>query len=149
MKKRNDFEEFLEKLEETLKDIMDEIDIPEKKPINLLVSVNIIPVLANDPEDIVVRHKNRTQVDILETEKNIHVVIGLGKIEPRDIKLTCSGKALEITVNNREKTVNELIKLPASVNKTGIKTTYSAGILELVFNKTKRVRKSRNSQQSF
>jgi HSP20 family molecular chaperone IbpA len=149
MRKRNDFEEFLEKLEETLKDIMDEVDIPDKKPINLLVSVNITPVLANKPEDIVVRRKNRTPVDILETEKNIHVIIGLGGIEPRDIKLTCSGKALEITVNNLEKTVNEMIELPASVNKTGIKTTYSDGILELVFNKTKRVRKSKSSQQSF
>jgi len=149
MKKRNDFEEFLEKLEETLKDIMDEIDIPEKKSINLLVSVNIIPVLANNPGDIVVRYKNRTPVDILETEKNIHVIIGLGGIEPRDIKLTCSGKSLEITINNREKTVNELIELPAAVNKTGIRTTYSNGILELVLIKTKRVRKSRKSQQSF
>ena len=44
MKKRNDFEEFLEKLEETLNNIMDEIDIPEKKPVNISVSVNIMPV---------------------------------------------------------------------------------------------------------
>jgi HSP20 family molecular chaperone IbpA len=149
MKKRNDFEEFLEKLEETLNDIMDEIDFPEKQSINISVSVNIIPVLANNPGDIVIRRKDKTPVDILETEKNIHVVIGLCGIEPRDIKLACSGKALEITVNNPQKTVNELIELPATVNKTGIRTTYSNGILELVFNKTKRVRKSRNSQQSF
>jgi len=149
MKKRNDFEEFLEKLEETLNDIMDEINFPEKKAINILVSVNIIPVLANNPGDIVIRQKDKTPVDILETEKKIHVVIGLSGIEPSDINITCSEKALEITANSIEKTVNEMIELPASVNKTGIKTTYSNGILELVFNKTKRVRKSRNSQQSF
>lgn len=146
MKKRKDFEEFLEKLEETLNDIIDEIDFPEKKSINISVSVNIIPVLPNNPGGIVVRRKDRTPVDILETEKKIHVVIGLSGIEPGDINITCSGRALEISANSIEKTVNELIDLPASVNKTGIKTTYSNGILELVFNKTKRVRKS---QQSF
>jgi HSP20 family molecular chaperone IbpA len=149
MKKRNDFEEFLEKLEETLNYIMDEIDFPEKKSINISVSVNIIPVLANDPGDIVIRQKDKTPVDILETEKNIHVIIGLSGIEPRDINITCSGKALEITANSIEKKINEFIELPARVNKTGIITTYNNGILEVVFNKTKRVRKSRNSQQSF
>jgi ribulose kinase len=41
MKKRNDFEEFLEKLEETLNNIMDEMDFPEKKPINISVSVTL------------------------------------------------------------------------------------------------------------
>ncbi|KPQ41893.1 MAG: hypothetical protein MPEBLZ_03579, partial [Candidatus Methanoperedens nitroreducens] len=33
MKKINDFEEFIEKLEETLNDIMDDMNIPDKKPV--------------------------------------------------------------------------------------------------------------------
>jgi HSP20 family molecular chaperone IbpA len=149
MKKRNDFEEFLEMLEETLNNIMDEIDFPEKKPVNISVSVNIMPVLANDSGGIFITRKDKTPVDILETKKNIHVVIGLSGIEPEDIMLTCSGKALEITANNPERTVNELIELPARVNKTGIKTTYNNGILEVIFNKTRLPGKSKNSQQSF
>ena len=149
MKKRNDFEEFLEKLEETLNKMMDEIDFPEKRSVNISISVNVIPVLANNPGGIVIRRKDKTPVDILETNKNIHVVIGLSGIETKDIMLTCSGNALEITANNPERTVNELIELPARVNKTGIKTTYNNGILEVIFNKTRRVRKSKNSQQSF
>jgi HSP20 family molecular chaperone IbpA len=42
-----------------------------------------------------------------------------------------------------------LVELPAMVNKTGIKTTYKNGILEVIFNKKKLARKSKNSQQSF
>lgn len=149
MKKRNDFEEFLEKLEETLNNIMDEIDFPEKKPVNISLSVNIMPVHANNPVDIFIARKDKAPVDILETNKNIHVVIGLSGIEPKDVLLTCSGNALEITANNPERTLNELIELPARVNKTGIKTTYNNGILEVIFNKTRRPGKSKNSQQSF
>ncbi len=149
MKKRNDFEEFLEKLKEVMNNIMDEMDIPEKKKANISVFVNIIPVPANNPSDIFITKKDKTPVDILETNKNIHVVIGLSGIEPKDIMLTCSGNALEITANNPERAVNELIELPARVNKTGIKTTYNNGILEVIFNKTRLPRKSKNSQQSF
>ena len=149
MKKRNDFEEFLGKLEETLNNIMDEIDFPDKKPVNISVSVNIMPVHPNNPADIFITRKDKTPVDILETNKNIHVVIGLSGIEPQDVMLACSGNALEITANNPERTLNELIELPARVNKTGIKTTYNNGILELIFTKTKLARKSKNSQQSF
>ena len=149
MKKRNDFEEFLEKLEETMNSILDEMDFPEKKPVNISISVNIIPVMANNPGDIFITRKDKTPVDVLETEKNIHVVIGLSGIEPKDIMLKCSGRAIEICANNQEKIVNELIELPVRVNKIGIKTTYCNGILEVIFNKTKNVKKSKNSQQSF
>jgi len=149
MKKRNDFEEFLEKLEETLKKYMDELDLSGKKPGDISISVNIIPFLAGNHGDIFITRKDKTPVDVLETEKNIHVVIGLTGIEPDEIMLTCSGKTLEITANNPEKTVNEFIELPARVNKTGIKTTYNNGILEVVFNKTRPVKKGKKSQQSF
>jgi HSP20 family molecular chaperone IbpA len=149
MKKRNNFEEFLEKLEETLHDIIKEMNIPGKKPVNISVSVNIIPVMADNPEDIFITRKDKTPVDVLETEKKIHVLIGLSGFEPKDIMLTCSRKALEIYVNNPHNLINEMVELPAKVNKTGIKTTYKNGILEVIFNKTKLVKKSKKSQQSF
>lgn len=142
MKKRNDFEEFLDKLEATLRNIVDEIKIPEKKSININVSINVIPIMANNTSDILITRKDKTPVDVIETDNNIHVVIGLHGIEPKDIMLSCSGKALEITANNPERPVNELIELPARVNKTGIKTTYNNGILEVIFNKAKRVKKN-------
>ncbi|MFZ3384102.1 MAG: hypothetical protein WA144_09270 [Candidatus Methanoperedens sp.] len=149
MKKINDFEEFLEKLRETLNNIMDESDIPDRKPVNISVSVNIIPVMNANPGDIFITRTDKTPVDVLETEKNIHVLIGLAEIEPKDIMIACSGKALGIYANNPQNIVNEFVELPARVNKTGLKTTYKNGILEIIFNKTKLVKKSRNSQQSF
>ena len=97
MKKRNDFEEFLEKLEETLNNIMDEIDFPDKKASKHLRISKHYAGYAMNPGDIFITRKDKTPVDILETNKNIHVVIGLSGIEPKDIMLTCSGNALEIT----------------------------------------------------
>lgn len=143
MKKRNDFEKFLDKLEETLNNIMDEVNFSEKKPVKISILVNIIPIMSANPDNILITRKDKAPVDILETEKNIHVVIGLSGIQPEDIMLTCSGKSLEITTNNPEKAVSELIELPARVNKTGIKTTYNNGILEVIFNKTRLGKKSR------
>ena len=134
---------------ETLNNIMDERDIPDKKPVNISVSVNIIPVMNANPGDIFITRTDKTPVDVLETEKNIHVLIGLAEIEPKDIMIACSGKALGIYANNPQNIVNEFVELPARINKTGIKTTYKNGILEIIFNKTKLVKKSRNSQQSF
>jgi len=145
MKKRNDFEKFLDKLEETLNNIMDEVNFPEKKPVNIsiLVNINIIPAIVANPENILITRKDKAPVDVIETEKNIHVVIGLSGVKPEDVMLTCSGKSLEITANNPEETVNELIELPARVNKTGIKTTYNNGILEVIFKKTRLGKKSK------
>ncbi len=143
MKKRNDFEEFLNKLEETLRSVMDEIKIPEKKSVNIFVSINLIPIMANNTSDILITRKDKTPVDVIETDTKIHVVIGLYGIEPKDIMLSCSGKALEITANSPERPINELIELPARVNKTGVKTMYNNGILEVIFNKTKNIRKKK------
>ncbi|NJD52287.1 MAG: Hsp20/alpha crystallin family protein [Candidatus Methanoperedens sp.] len=149
MKKINDFKEFIEKLEETLNEIMNDMEISNKKPVNICISVNIIPVMAANPGDVFIVNKDKTPVDVLETEKKIYVLIGLAGIKPKDITLTFSGKALGIYVNNPENLVNEMVELPARINKTGIKTTYKNGILEIIFNKTKHIKKSRNSQQSF
>lgn len=80
-------------------------------------------------------------MDILETDSNVHVIIGLPGMERRNIKLKCTGRFLEITAKNDEKILNERVELPAKVNKTGMKSTYKNGILEVVLNKPKRHRK--------
>ncbi len=141
MKKTNNFEDLLEKLEEALNNILDEN--PEKRAVNINISVNIIPFLAGNPGGILVTQKEKIPVDILETEKKIHVVVGISGLDLKDIRLTCTGKSLEITSDNPEKSLNELIELPARVNRTGVRTTYNNGILEIVFNKTKNAKKLR------
>ena len=137
MKKRNEFDEFLRQLEEAIDEIIDGIEIPENRPVNIELSINLCPLMVFRPDDIVAQPAGKTPVDVLETEKNIHAVIALPGMEKGNINLTCRGTALEITANNAEKTVTEAIELPARVNKTGMSATYNNGILEVIFNKRK------------
>ena len=143
MKKITDFNDLIKQLEEALENIMGEIEIPHDTPVSIDVSVNMCPYMADfegegGVEMEVPRHGRNIPVDILETEKSLHVVAGIPGMEKDDFKLDCTGWGLEITASNPEKTVREMVGLPARVNKTGMKTTYKNGILEVVFNKSKR-----------
>lgn len=131
MKKRTDYDEFLRQLEEAIEDMLDEI----LDNISIDLSICVYPCI-QFPEIKNIEHS--LPVDILETENSVHVVIALPGIQKRNIKLRCTGKLLEITAKNNEKILNERIQLPAKVNRTGMKSTYKNGILEVVLNKPKR-----------
>ncbi len=141
MKKRNEFEEFIRQLEEAVDCIIDEIDIPEERHVNINISINVFPVMMPVSGEVSYHHARKTNVDILDTGKNIHAVIRIPDMEKETIKLVDSGRAVEITALSGGNTINERIELPAKVNKT-FKTTYCNGILEVVFNKPKNARKS-------
>lgn len=141
MKKRNEFDEFLRQLEEAIDEIIDGIEIPENSPVNIELSINLCPLMVFRPDDIVAQPAGKTPVDVLETEKNIHAVIGIPEMEMETIKLMGSGKVLEITALSGDNAINERIELPERVNKK-FKAIYKNGILEVVFNKPKKVRKS-------
>ncbi|NJD77446.1 MAG: Hsp20/alpha crystallin family protein [Candidatus Methanoperedens sp.] len=140
MKKRNGVEDFLKRLEEAFNSMLDEIDSSEKRPLFIDISINVCPFMFFNTEEAGVHGK--TPVDIIETEKKVHVVIGLPGVDEETIRLACTGTSLEIAANNAEKTFKETIILPAQVNKTGMKATYEKGILEVVFNKSRKLRKS-------
>jgi HSP20 family molecular chaperone IbpA len=140
MKKNNDFEEFLNLLEEAVNKIVDENDIPEKRPVNISITINIYPVMAAHPDAISV-HQEKMPVDILETGDKIHAVMPVPGMEMDNIKIHCSGRSLEIMAENCENTFREIIELPSKVNKTGIAATCKNGILEVVLKKPKKERK--------
>ncbi|MDD5473892.1 MAG: hypothetical protein PHU34_07055 [Candidatus Methanoperedens sp.] len=140
MKKRNEFEEFIRQLEEAVDNIIDEIDTPEDRPVNINISINLFPVMMPYSGNTEVREARKTPVDILETEKNIHAILRIPDMDMETIKLTDSGNVVEITAISGDNAINEMIELPAKVNKT-FKTTYNNGILEVVFNKPKNARK--------
>lgn len=140
MKKTNDFEEFLNLLEEAVNKITDENNIPEKRPVNINININLYPVMAANPGDIFV-HQEKMPVDILETNDKIHAVMPLPGMEIENIKIECRGKTLEIMAANSERTFQEIIELPSKVNRTGIAATCKNGILEVVLNKSKNERK--------
>jgi HSP20 family molecular chaperone IbpA len=140
MKKTNDFEEFLNMLEEAINQIVDENDIPENRPVNISININLYPVMVANPDAIFVQQE-KIPVDILETSDNIHAVMPLPGMELENINIICSGKSLEIMAVNSEGTFQEIIELPSKVNRTGIAATCKNGILEVVLNKPKKERK--------
>lgn len=135
MKKRNEFDEFLRLLEEAIYGMIDKMNLPDDKPVNIEISLNMCPHMFASSR-IVAEPATKTPVDILETEKNIHAIVALPGIKEEKIQLACSGTELEIKADN-DGTVSEVVNLPARVNKTGIKATYKNGILEVIFNKRK------------
>ncbi|MFA4956311.1 MAG: Hsp20/alpha crystallin family protein [Candidatus Methanoperedens sp.] len=137
MKKTNDFEEFLNLLEEAVNKITDENNIPEKRPVNINININLYPVMAANSGDIFV-HQEKMPVDILETSDKIHAVMPLPGMEIENIKIECRGKTLEIMAVNSENMFREIIELPSKVNRTGIAATCKNGILEVVLNKPKK-----------
>lgn len=141
MEKRTEFEEFIRQLEEAVDCIMEEIDVPEDRPVNINISINVFPVMMPGSGKISAIQARKTPVDIIETEKNVHAVIRIPDMEMETIKLADSGRVVEITAISGNDGINERIELPAKVNKT-FKTTYKNGILEVVFNKPKSAWKS-------
>ncbi len=138
MKKRNEIDEFLKRLEEAFNNMPEGIDTPEKRPIFVDISVNIWPFMIPRINEPRVQVEGKTPVDIIETEKTIHVVVALPEVVEESIELSCDGMVLGITANNPSKNFKETIDLPAKVNKTGMKATYEKGILEVVFNKSRK-----------
>ncbi|MCE8423407.1 MAG: Hsp20/alpha crystallin family protein [Candidatus Methanoperedens sp.] len=140
MEKRKDIDEFLKRLEETFGKIMEEIDTSDR-PVDINISVNVYPLVMLSSEAFSPGKQRNVPVDILETETKVHAVVALPGMDCETIKLNCNGRKLEVTANNAEIAIQEIIELPARVIKSGMKTRYENGILEVVFNKSK-MRKS-------
>ena len=139
MKKTNDFEEFLNLLEEAVNKIADE-NTKEKRPVNISININLYPVMNANPGAIFVQQE-KIPVDILETSDKIHAVMPLPGMEMENINIICRGKSLEIIAENCENTFREIIELPSKVNRKGIEATCKNGVLEVVLNKPKKERK--------
>ena len=131
MKKKNPVDKLIRLLDEAVREMQD-------GGISIFIDIQINPCynMCNAPQEIFVKKKNNTSVDILETEKKIHALVGLPGVEKNDIVLSCNGWVLEIKAGNAEKI--ETIELPARVIKTGMKATFKNDILEVVFNKSKK-----------
>lgn len=144
MRKSNDFDEFIKQLEEAVKDLQDEIAASDM-PIFIDISINLCPAMGIVPADHCNRKEGRIPVDILETETNIHALMGLSGVETENIELSRNGKTLEITASNKEGALKETIELPARAVKRGMKATYENGVLEVVLNKSKKQAKDRGA----
>lgn len=137
MHKKKDLDEFLKHLEDVFGKVLEDMDTTDR-PIDIGISVNVYPIAVLNTEAFCLKKQDKVPVDILETDKKIHAVVAMPGMDSGTIKLNCKGHILRITANNAETSMNEIIELPAVVIKSGMKARYENGILEVIFNKSKK-----------
>jgi len=72
MKKNNDFEEFLNLLEEAVNKIVDE-NASEKRPVNITININLYPVMAVNPEAIFVQQEKCLWISLKQRIKSMQL----------------------------------------------------------------------------
>lgn len=76
-------------------------------------------------------------VDVFEEEDHIKVMAEVPGVEEKDIKLHVKNNLLIISVDTSEKKYYKEVKLPTSVKKNSVESTYRNGVLEVKVRKTK------------
>ncbi|MEM2093274.1 MAG: archaeal heat shock protein Hsp20 [Candidatus Bathyarchaeia archaeon] len=82
-----------------------------------------------------VKEEREPLVDIVETDKEIHIVAELPGVEKEDIKLHGTEDTLTISVETPQRKYYKEIKLPAKVKIKEAKTQYKNGVLEVIMPK--------------
>ena len=93
---------------------------------------NIKKSLKGTPE---VKEEREPLVDIVDTEKEIHVVAELPGVEKTDIKLHGTDDSLTISVDTPQYKYLKDVGLPSKVKVQEAKSTYKNGVLEVVLPK--------------
>jgi HSP20 family protein len=93
---------------------------------------NIKKSLKGTPQ---VKEERKPLVDVVDTDKEIHVVAELPGVEKTDIKLHGTDDSLTISVDTPQYKYYKDIELPAKVRVQESKSTYKNGVLEVVLPK--------------
>ncbi len=93
---------------------------------------NIKKSLEGTPQ---VKEEREPLVDVVDTDKEIHVVAELPGVEKTDIKLHGTDDSLTISVDTPQIKYYKDIGLPAKVRVQESKSTYKNGVLEVVLPK--------------
>jgi len=78
-----------------------------------------------------IKEEREPLVDIVETDREVHVVAELPGVEKNDIKLHGTEDTLTISVDTPQRKYYKEVKLPAKVDVKKAKTTYKNGVLEV------------------
>lgn len=76
-------------------------------------------------------------VDVFEEDDHIKVMAEVPGVEEKDIKLKINDNLLTISADTSEKKYYKEVKLPTSVEKNSVESTYRNGVLEVKLSKTK------------
>lgn len=82
-----------------------------------------------------VKEEREPLVDIVETDREIHIVAELPGVDKEDIKLHGTEETLTISVDTPQRKYYKEIKLPAKVKIKEAKTRYKNGVLEVILPK--------------
>jgi HSP20 family protein len=93
---------------------------------------NIKKSLQGTPQ---VKEEREPLVDIVDMDKEIHVVAELPGVEKTDIKLHGTDDSLTISVDTPQNKYYKDVALPAKVKVEEAKSTYKNGVLEVVLPK--------------
>ncbi|MCD6445183.1 Hsp20/alpha crystallin family protein [Candidatus Bathyarchaeota archaeon] len=78
-----------------------------------------------------IKEEREPLVDIVETDREVHVVAELPGVEKNDIKLHGTEDTLTISVDTPQRKYYKEVKLPVKVDVKKAKTTYKNGVLEV------------------
>jgi len=77
-------------------------------------------------------------VDVIEDGDTIKVLAELPGVEKRDIRLKATDHSLTINVDNPTRKYYKELEFPDEVDEKTVKSTYTNGVLEIVFRKKRR-----------
>ena len=77
-------------------------------------------------------------VDVIEDGETVKVLAELPGVEKRDIRLKATDHSLTINVDNPTRKYYKELEFPEEVDEKTAKSTYTNGILEIVFRKKRR-----------
>jgi HSP20 family protein len=90
---------------------------------------NIKKSLKGTPQ---VKEEREPLVDIVDTDKEIHVVVELPGVEKTDIKLRGTDDSITISVDTPQYKYYKDVELPTKIKVEEAKSTYKNGVLEVV-----------------
>jgi len=74
-------------------------------------------------------------VDVVDSDKEVRVIVELPGVRKEDIELTAENQKLTVSVNTPERKYRKVLDLPNSVVVDGSRSNFNNGILEVVFPK--------------
>jgi HSP20 family protein len=77
-------------------------------------------------------------VDVIEDGDTVKVLAELPGVEKRDIRLKATDRSLTISVDNPTRKYYKELEFPEEVDEKSAKSTYTNGVLEIVFRKKRR-----------
>ncbi|GAB3684068.1 Hsp20/alpha crystallin family protein [Salinarchaeum chitinilyticum] len=75
-------------------------------------------------------------VDVHETEDEVRLIADLPGVERDDLSLRCDGEVLTLDVESEQRTMQEHVTLPATVDEHSAEASFNNGVLEVTFERT-------------